>query len=190
MVLSSGRSTLTQRKRDWSGVNALTSTSKTSPSPSPITLLAYAFIKSKGEPYTWTHSWILGKETFIAVIPFSHLLRTSKWLSKHQRPFSITHFNWLSNENLNWRSPSPNSTIFRSLPIRHTVWSKFFAALRLTGLSLKKRPRMLRVHSSKISLWWCTRILISSSSSSVKEIFHSLSKDLKSMSTTTKRAVW
>ena len=69
--------------------------------------------------------------------------------------------------------------------MRQTDRSKLFAARRLGVFSQRKCPIILREHSSRVSLRWFTRTAISVSSSSVREIFCSLSTKSLSMVTTT-----
>ena len=86
----SGTSTLIRRKRAWSVLRALQSTSMTLPSACPISCTASSVIKSKGSPQTWTHIGMWVKVTEQAVMPFSHLRKTRIWLSKHQGPLFQT----------------------------------------------------------------------------------------------------
>ena len=179
--LSTSMSTLTRRNLFCSEEMALASMFKTSPNPLPISNPASLFIKSKGRPYTCTHSCMLGKVTLASVITFSHRRSNNSWISKHHEPLSRTHFSWLSSKNLNWSSTPPTSMIFRSFPNLYTVRSRFFAALRLGNLSDRKRPIRLSEHSPRACLRWWTRTSRAPSSSTVKEIFWILLINSESM---------
>ena len=148
---SSGTSTLIRRKRAWSVLRALQSTSMTLPSPCPISCAASSVIKSNGSPQTWTQIGMWVKVTERAVIPFSHLRKTRIWLSKHQGLLFQTQFSWHSIENLNCSRPSSSSTIFKSSPIFHIDLSKFLATLILIGLVVRNLPIKLKEYSSRIS---------------------------------------
>ena len=167
----SGISTWIRRKRAWSDMSALQSTSTTRPIPRPISSPASSLMRSKGKPYTWTHIGKLVYRTDLAVKPFSHLCNTNIFFSKLHGPLSHTHCSWLSNENLNWNRPSPTSTIFRLLPIFHTDCRRFFAALALNGRVVMNFPMRLREYSSRISSLRVVWMVIGSSSSDVNEMF-------------------
>ena len=138
-------------------------------------------MRSKGKPHTWTQIGICVKLTVLAVMPFSHRRRARIWLSKHQGPLFQTHDSWLSIENLNCKSLSSTSTIFRSSPNFHIDRSKFFAALRLMDLVVRNCPMRLNEYSSRISCLRTGCTIIASSSSIVNFIHWIRSKNSKSI---------
>ena len=105
-----------------------------------------------------------------AVIPFSHRRSANRWLSNHQGLLFHTHAIWLSNENLNWKIPSPNSTILKSSPNFHIDRIRFFATLKLMDFDVRKHPIKLRENSSNILSLLTGRIAMTSSSSVVSFI--------------------
>ena len=179
--LSRGNSTLILMKRAYSNVKAFLLISTTCPRLASMSQPVSSNIKSNGNPHTCTHIGIEVNLTNLAIIPLSHLLKTSGWISKLHGPLVSTYFNWLSIVNLNRNSPSPTSTILRSVPIFHTDLSNDFAALQY-GRVVRNPPNRLREHSSKILSLCVAPTCITSSSSLVKVISCNLSIKSNSIS--------
>ena len=81
---------------------------------------------------------------------FSHRLNSKKELSKLHSSLFSTYCSWLSMLNLNCKSSSPTSSIFRLGPNFQLLRSKFLAALRLIGLLVKNLPKRLSKHRTDL----------------------------------------
>ena len=101
--------------------------------------------------------------------PFRHLHSNSRLFSKFQGPFRLTHCIWYSELNLNCRTLFPTSTICRSEPIFQADFNVLFKALRFWCLSVSKQPKRLSTHSSSKSALFLVVMVISSSSSLVRQ---------------------
>ena len=149
-----------------------------------MSLLASSLMGSNGRPHTWIQNGYFENVTDLTNIPFSHLHKAKRWLSKHQGPLFQTHSNWLSIENLNYKSPLPTSVIFISSPRFHIFHNKFFAAHKFICFNVRCHPIRLRENSSKILSVLTNRIDIASSSSVVSLMFCIHSSTSNSMVTT------
>lgn len=105
----------------------------------------------------------------LMIIPFSQHRRARRWLSKHHGLLFQTHISWLSKEYLNWRSPSPTSTIFKAFPSFHIALINFFAAI-LMVFDVRKHIIRLSKNSSSILALFTGLIAMTSSSSVVSFI--------------------
>lgn len=149
--LSNWKSTLILIKFAWSNYLARRSISMNLPMLFPSSLPTSSNISSNGSLHIWTQKGEWVKFIFVAESPLHHLHNNSRLLSKFHGPFCPTHFIWYSDLNLNCIMLFPTSTICKSEPIFHTIYSMFFSSLKFWFLSTSRRPNRLSEHSSNRS---------------------------------------